>query len=211
MRQLSPIDVFLGHVEKGLKAVYGKQQGSDRAHPSNTMDDTLDDQARKHSAGLMRVNHAGEIAAQGLYNGQSLFARTPEVRERMAHSAAEETDHLAWCKGRVEELGETTSLLGPIWYGGSFAIGALASLAGDKWSLGFVKETEDQVVSHLNSHLEELPDNDRRSREIVSQMITDEMRHGDAAMELGGAALPGAIRQVMQVTAKVMTATAYRI
>jgi ubiquinone biosynthesis monooxygenase Coq7 len=156
----------------------------------------------------MRVNHAGEIAAQGLYHGQSLVARDPAIRELLEHSAREETDHLAWCEQRLRELGSRPSLLDPLWYAGSFAIGVAAGLASDRISLGFVAETERQVELHLDSHLESLPAEDVRSRAIVQQMRNDEQAHGELARQAGGVALPMPVRKVMQVTARVMTSTA---
>jgi ubiquinone biosynthesis monooxygenase Coq7 len=159
----------------------------------------------------MRVNHAGEIAAQALYHGQALTARTPRVRAALLEAARDETDHLAWCEQRVRELGSRTSLLAPVWYAGSFAIGALAGLAGDRNSLGFVAETEKQVIEHLESHLHELPPDDERSRRIVAQMQADEARHGAEARDAGGRELPGPVRNLMRRTARVMTRAAYRV
>lgn len=156
----------------------------------------------------MRVNHAGEIAAQGLYHGQSLVARDPAIRELLEHSAREETDHLAWCEQRLRELKDRPSLLDPIWYAGSFAIGVAAGLVSDKVSLGFVTETERQVGLHLESHLQRLPPSDERSRAIVQQMRADEQAHGELATRAGGVELPTPVRKVMQVTARVMTTTA---
>jgi ubiquinone biosynthesis monooxygenase Coq7 len=170
-----------------------------------------DPAARRHAAGLMRVNHAGEIAAQALYHGQALTARNPAVRRSLLEAARDETDHLAWCEQRVRELGDRTSLLAPVWYAGSFAIGALAGLAGDRTSLGFVAETERQVIEHLESHLHELPPDDERSRRIVEQMQADEDRHGSEARAAGGRELPRPVRELMRRTAKVMTGTAYRL
>ena len=159
----------------------------------------------------MRINHAGEVAAQGLYEGQSLTARLPEVREKMERAAMEENDHLAWCESRINELGSHKSLLNPLWYGGSLAIGAIAGLAGDKWSLGFVTETERQVVHHLDSHLAQLNENDQKSRAILEQMKEDEGQHATTALHAGGAELPQPIKKLMSLTSKVMTKAAYRI
>jgi ubiquinone biosynthesis monooxygenase Coq7 len=159
----------------------------------------------------MRVNHAGEIAAQALYHGQALTARNPEVRAALLGAARDETDHLAWCEQRVRELDSRTSLFAPLWYAGSFAIGALAGLAGDRTSLGFVAETERQVIEHLESHLHALPQDDDRSRRIVEQMQADEARHGTEARDAGGRDLPRLIRGLMRRTARVMTFTAYRL
>jgi ubiquinone biosynthesis monooxygenase Coq7 len=159
----------------------------------------------------MRVNHAGEIAAQGLYQGQALTARRSDVQERMRRSAMEENDHLAWCKERIEALGSRPSLLGPFWYWGSFAIGALAGAAGDKWSLGFVRETERQVVAHLKEHLQRLPEADASSRAVLEQMKADEAHHGQLAGQAGAAELPLPVQRLMGLASKVMTKTAYWI
>jgi ubiquinone biosynthesis monooxygenase Coq7 len=157
----------------------------------------------------MRVNHAGEVSAQALYQGQGLTARDPAVREAMAEAADEEVDHLAWCEERLDELRSHTSYLNPFWYLGSFSIGACAGLCGDRWSLGFVAETERQVVRHLESHLQQLPAADERSRRILAQMQEDEARHATTALEAGGAELPRPIRSLMQLCSRVMTTTAY--
>jgi ubiquinone biosynthesis monooxygenase Coq7 len=159
----------------------------------------------------MRVNHAGEIAAQGLYHGQALTARTPETRAALRRAAAEEGDHLAWCRDRLDELGSRTSVLNPIWYAGSVAIGAVAGLFGDRASLGFMAETERQVEGHLAEHLERLPTDDARSRAIVEQMQADEIGHGQAAIAAGGARLPDPVPRLMRLTARLMTGTAYWI
>lgn len=212
MQKLSVIDQFIQHIENGLKAVHASAQGTGRPHPAaNCAHTALSGSEKKHSAALMRVNHTGEIAAQALYNGQAIGAKNREVKERLELSALEETDHLAWCKQRVEQLGESTSLLGPMWYWGSFSIGVIAGLSGDKWSLGFIKETEDQVAAHLQGHLKSLPVADTCSRAIVEQMILDEQHHGEVAMSLGGEVLPDAVKGLMRATSKVMTSVSYRI
>jgi 3-demethoxyubiquinol 3-hydroxylase len=159
----------------------------------------------------MRVNHAGEVAAQALYHAQALFARDPEIRKFMMKAAREETDHLAWCETRLKELGARPSVLNPLWYAGSFGIGAVAALLGDKASLGFVAETERQVEGHLKSHLDRLPASDARSRAIVEAMCEDEVGHGEQAQRAGAAAVPGPVREFMRRTARVMTHTAYRL
>ena len=164
---------------------------------------------RRHVAGLMRVNHAGEVAAQGLYQGQAATARLDSVRAAMESAAEEENDHLAWCEQRLTELGSRPSILNPIWYAGAFTIGATAGLIGDRWSLGFVAETERQVVRHLEEHLDRLPMDDERSRAILEQMKIDEEHHGSTAEEAGGAKLPTPIRHLMGVVSKVMTRGAY--
>ena len=164
---------------------------------------------RRRAAALMRVNHSGEIAAQALYQGQALTANNDTTREALAQAGREETDHLAWCSRRITELGGHTSILNPLWYAGSFAIGAAAGLAGDALNLGFVAETERQVVEHLDRHLQVLPQQDARTRAIIKQMSSDEERHGHSAMSAGGAVLPAFTRALMKLTAKVMTRTAY--
>ena len=212
MRELTLIDHVLDQLDRGLRAVHAGAPGTRRPSPATGIPEgDLNEQERRHAAALMRVNHAGEIAAQALYNGQALAAREPEVRARLAQSAAEETDHLAWCRERMEELGQHTSRLGPFWYWGAFAIGLGAGLAGDRWSLGFIKETEDQVVRHLEGHLQALPAGDARSRAIVQQMIEDETHHGEQAMAHGGVPLPAPVRGLMRLAARVMTTTAYRL
>lgn len=174
-----------------------------------TEDAPLDSSERRHAAGLMRVNHAGEVAAQGLYQGQALTARNPQVREHLLKAAEEEQAHLNWCEQRLSELGEKPSKLQPLWHAGSLAMGALAGLAGDKWSLGFVEETEKQVAEHLGTHLQKLPETDARSRDIVERMKRDEERHGQEAADAGAKTLPLPVRAAMRRIARVMTKTAY--
>ena len=171
----------------------------------------LTEQEKTHSAGLMRVNHVGEVCAQALYAAQSAFAKTPLTREQFQKAGEEEVDHLAWTADRLQELGSRTSLLNPLWYAGSFALGAVAAKLGDPVSLGFVVETERQVEAHLDRHLEELPPNDLRSRAIVTQMRDDEVAHAEAAAQLGAEELPLPVKKVMVAMAKVMTTAAYRI
>jgi len=171
---------------------------------------TLSETERAHAAGLMRVNHVGEVCAQALYQSQKLLARDSHIQEMLNHSAQEEMDHLAWCEARVKNLGSHTSYLNPFWYAGSFAIGLIAGLAGDKWSLGFVAETEKQVENHLQSHLETLPENDQQSRAIVQQMRLDEIEHGKDAIDAGGVVLPPVIQKLMEASSKLMTSTAYK-
>lgn len=208
-RHYSLADRFLMDLHQGLRTLGGEQR-KQRENPSETTEEAqLDRSARRHAAGLMRVNHAGEVAAQALYQGQAATARLPEVREAMEEAAREEEDHLAWCEERLAELGEKPSRLGPFWYAGSFAIGALAGIAGDKWSLGFVAETEKQVCDHLEGHLEKLPEQDQKSRAIVEQMRDDEARHGQTAKDAGGADLPQPVRESMKLASKVMTRLAY--
>jgi ubiquinone biosynthesis monooxygenase Coq7 len=209
--RLSLVDRLIEEFDRGLRTVAAANVAA-RPNPAGTSPESVSDPAaRRHAAGLMRVNHAGEIAAQALYHGQALTARNPAVRHALLEAARDETDHLAWCEQRVRELGDRTSLLAPVWYAGSFAIGALAGLAGDRTSLGFVAETERQVIEHLESHLHELPPADERSRRIVAQMQADEERHGSEARASGGRDLPRAVREAMRRTARVMTVTAYHL
>jgi ubiquinone biosynthesis monooxygenase Coq7 len=206
------IDRFIIEFDTALRSVLGGAHAQRPAPGSDNSTTTLlDAKEREHAAGLMRVNHVGEVCAQALYQSQKLVARNPEIRQMLQHSAQEEMDHLAWCETRLQELGSHTSYLNPIWYAGSFAIGLAAGLAGDKWSLGFVAETEKQVENHLESHLEKLPTEDERSRAIVDQMRIDEIEHGQAAISAGGAVLPEPIQRLMQAMSKVMTSTAYKI
>lgn len=204
-------DLLLTEVDRALRTVAAANVAA-RPFPGAREPETVEDPAaRRHAAALMRVNHAGEIAAQALYHGQAFTARKPGLRDALLEAARDETDHLAWCEQRVRELGSRTSLLAPVWYAGSFAIGALAGLAGDRTSLGFVSETERQVVEHLESHLQELPPGDERSRKVVVQMQADEDRHGSDARAAGGRELPDPIRRLMRATARIMTRTAYRV
>jgi ubiquinone biosynthesis monooxygenase Coq7 len=207
-RVLSPIDRLLELADSGLAASFAKPAAS-RPTPGEPAANPLEPARRRHAAGLMRVNHAGEIAAQGLYYGQALTARSPQTREALLRAASEEGDHLAWCRARLDELGSRTSLLNPLWYAGSVAIGALAGLFGDRASLGFMAETERQVEGHLAGHLERLPAGDLRSRSIVEQMQSDEVGHGRAAVEAGAMELPEPVPQLMRLAARIMTGTAY--
>jgi len=210
------LDTFISAADRALRALLAPPAAG-RPVPSPPIardgargDAALTADEKRESAALMRVNHAGEVAAQALYHAQALLARDPQVREFMLHAAREETDHLAWCETRLEELGARPSVLNPLWYAGSFGIGALAALMGDKASLGFVAETERQVEGHLKSHLERLPAEDARSRAIVQAMVHDEVGHGRQAENAGAASLPGPVRELMRRTARVMTHTSYR-
>lgn len=211
-RNLSFADKLIIGADQALRTVFAPSAGGARKSPAKDIDETtLAENERRHAAGLMRVNHAGEIAAQALYHGQALTARLDGVREAMRKAAQEENDHLAWCEERISELQSRTSLLNPVWYAGSFALGAAAGLTGDRWSLGFVAETERQVVRHLEEHLGRLPKKDMKSRQILEQMKKDEIRHGEAAARAGAKDLPGPLRKLMRLTAKIMTRSAYRI
>jgi ubiquinone biosynthesis monooxygenase Coq7 len=206
------VDRFILEFDTALRSVVG---GANAARPIPGSEagggTTLNADERKHAAGLMRVNHVGEVCAQALYQSQKLVARNSQIQEMLDHSGQEEMDHLAWCETRLKELGSHTSYLNPFWYAGSFAIGLAAGLAGDKWSLGFVAETEKQVENHLESHLQKLPEDDHRSRAIVDQMRLDEIAHGQAALHAGGVNLPEPIQKMMQTMSKLMTTTAYKI
>lgn len=211
-RRLSFLDRVIVDLDRGLKALGGASPAQGRGNPAGELPEArLSEAERRHAAGLMRVDHSGEVAAQALYHGQALSARTPRLREAMQQAAREEGDHLRWCSERLEELADRASRLDPLWYVGSFAIGAAAGLAGDRWSLGFVVETERQVVRHLQGHLASLPPEDARSRAILEQMRADEDVHATTAVEAGAAELPQPVKRLMTLTARVMTETAYRI
>jgi len=211
-RQLTPLDRLLTSVNNALRTVAAPAGRPARPSPAADLEDApLDEREKAHAAGLMRVNHAGEVCAQALYQGHAAVARDPEIEEQMQKAAEEEFDHLAWCEQRLEELGESPSKLSPFWYAGAFAIGAASGILGDKWSLGFIAETEDQVCAHLDSHLEKLPHSDKRSRTIVAQMRDEEAEHGENAIDAGAAELPQPVKRLMRLTARIMTSTAYRI
>jgi len=211
-RHYSPFDRLLINVDRGLRTVFGRPETSGRPDPADACAEAdLGARERDEAARLMRVNHSGEVSAQALYQGQALTARLPQVREKMEQAALEENDHLQWCARRTRELGGRTSLLNPLWYAGSLAIGAAAGWAGDKWSLGFIVETERQVVRHLEDHLRRVSPRDGKSRAILEQMKIDESRHATTALNAGGAPLPAPVRGLMAFTSRVMTKTAYWI
>ena len=211
-RHYSPLDNLIISLDQAVRTVAGRPLVTDRPNPATEAADAeLTDAQREEAIRLMRINHAGEVSAQALYQGQALTARLSEVRERMEEAAREENDHLEWCEQRVKELGGRVSLLNPFWYAGSFLIGATAGAVGDKWSLGFVSETERQVVKHLEDHLTRLPPEDGRSRAILEQMKEDEAHHGATAKAAGGADLPAPVKGVMGLMSKVMTTLAYRV
>ena len=210
IRQLTPLDRLLASANNALRTVATPAGRSARPNPAeHIIDAELDARQRAHAAGLMRVNHAGEVCAQALYQGHAAVARDKSIEAQIQQAADEEFDHLAWCEERIHELGENVSKLSPFWYAGAFAIGAASGMLGDKWSLGFIAETEKQVCAHLDSHLENLPEDDAKSRAIVEQMRDEEEEHGDNAVAAGAAELPAPVRRLMQMTAKVMTKTAY--
>ncbi|ORU92581.1 MAG: 2-octaprenyl-3-methyl-6-methoxy-1,4-benzoquinol hydroxylase [Cycloclasticus sp. symbiont of Poecilosclerida sp. N] len=211
-RTFSPADILITHADRVIRTLSGHAKTTGRANPADGLAETeLSKQETKLSAQLMRVNHAGEVAAQALYQGQALTAKNKATQEKLNQAAEEENDHLAWCKKRVNELGERTSILDPLWYAGSLTLGAVAGLAGDKWNLGFLAETEKQVVSHIERHLDKLPKGDEKTRAILQQMRTDENEHATTAIENGGAALPEPIKQGMKLISKVMTKTSFWI
>jgi len=205
------IDRFIIGFDRALRTLAGTAQSA-RPRPGASIPDAeLTATERRHAAGLMRINHTGEVCAQALYSAQALVARDPSVKDRFAAAAREEEDHLAWTQARLDELGSRTSLLNPAWYAGAFAIGVAAGLAGDRTNLGFVVETERQVEEHLTTHMETLPPRDAKSRAIVDRMREDEARHGGMAYEAGGQTLPLPVRGVMRLAADVMRAIAYRV
>jgi ubiquinone biosynthesis monooxygenase Coq7 len=211
-RRLSLVDRLVIAADSVLRTRAGGPTAADRRSPAARHPETaLVDGDREVAVRLMRVNHSGEVAAQALYEGQALTARESSVRRALRRAAREEEDHLVWCADRVRELGGTPSALNPLWYAGSYAIGALAGLAGDARSLGFIAETERQVVEHLDGHLERLPAADERSRAILEQMQADEAKHGEDAERAGGEPMPPLVRSFMRLTARVMTGTAYWI
>jgi ubiquinone biosynthesis monooxygenase Coq7 len=211
-RQFTPIDRFISAVDQALRLSTGVTPTVARANPAGQLAESeMDEQTRRHVAGLMRVNHSGEICAQALYAGQAATARNLGVRAEMEKASQEEIDHLSWCGQRLEELDSHTSVLNPLWYAGSFAIGAVAGLAGDGWSLGFLKETEIQVEAHLEDHIGRLPEGDRRSQAILDQMKTDEAKHAEMASAAGAFELPQPVKQAMTFASRIMKAVAYRI
>ena len=213
MLHLTPIDHLINHVDSALRTLIPSAATAERPSPALSVQDDgeMSHSERKHAAGLMRINHTGEVCAQALYQGQALTARLPDVREAMEHAAQEEIDHLVWCEERLNELGSRTSLLNPAFYGLSYGIGAIAGALGDKYSLGFVAATEDQVCKHLNEHMERLPEQDKRSRAVLAQMHEDELKHATVALEAGGVRFPKPIKAVMTQLSKVMTASTYRL
>ena len=209
---LSALDQLLIQFDQALRSCMPGVGQSGRKSPAQGIDGSeLSNSEKRHAAGLMRINHTGEVCAQALYQGQAMTAKLGEVRAAMEHAAAEESDHLAWCDQRLGELGSQPSILNPLWYALSFGVGATAGLAGDKWSLGFVAETEQQVCDHLEDHLQKLPEQDEKSKAILEQMIVDEKQHGETARQAGGAELPLAVRLAMTSMSQVMKKTTYQI
>jgi len=210
-RRFSLVDRLLAPADQALRTLSGVATAS-RPYPAGAVGETITQPAdRRRIGALMRVNHSGEVSAQALYQGQAFVAPPGVVKETLLEAGREEIDHLDWCARRIEELGERVSILNPLWYAGSFAIGMLAGISGDRFSLGFVAETERQVGEHLQKHLQQLPEEDARTRAIIEQMHSDEERHGSNAMSAGGAPLSLPVRSLMRIVAKIMTLTATRI
>ena len=209
-RHYTPVDDLLINLDQAVRTLFGQSATTGRPNPAADAPPTeLPPEERRLAGRLMRVNHTGEVCAQALYQGQALTARLTVVRDRMEQATIEENDHLTWCETRLQELDSRPSVLNPLFYAGAFAIGALAGATGDRWSLGFVAETEQQVVEHLNNHLERLPADDQPSRAILEQMKEDEARHAANAMAAGAARLPFPVRALMKGVSKVMTQTTY--
>ncbi|RDC53323.1 demethoxyubiquinone hydroxylase family protein [Acinetobacter sp. RIT592] len=211
MRQYTGLDKLIHSFDQALRSLVPGTTSSQRENPAQPVETQLTVIDARHVAGLMRVNHSGEVCAQALYHGQAMTAKLPNVRREMEQAAIEEQDHLAWCENRLKELDSHTSLLNPVWYGLSFGMGAIAGIAGDKYSLGFVAETERQVSMHLQHHLSQLPPQDERSRRILEQMNEDELHHRDTALNAGGVDLPVPVKIAMTGISKLMTKTSYFI
>ena len=213
MRMLSTLDKFINNIDLAIQTLSPpSSRTTERQHPDEGIEDSpLSKKEKKHTAGLMRINHTGEVCAQALYQGQALTAKLDKVRDKMQQAALEEVEHLAWCEKRLDELDSKPSILNPFFYLSSLMIGASAGLIGDKWSLGFVVETERQVTAHLESHLAKLAKNDKKSHAILEQMKTDESHHATVALEAGGRELPSPIKSIMKLTSKIMTKTTYYI
>ncbi|KTC92216.1 2-polyprenyl-3-methyl-6-methoxy-1,4-benzoquinone monooxygenase [Legionella cincinnatiensis] len=213
MRKTNTIDALIDKIDNTLRTLFPPTQriGTRHSPAKDLPEASLSPQEKKHISGLMRVNHAGEVCAQALYQGQALTAQLTHIKKQMSDAAAEEIDHLAWCEERLTELGSKTSLLNPLWYGGSFILGALAGLAGDRVSLGFVMETERQVSAHLLRHLQKLPAKDKKSHSLLTKMKEDEEQHATLAMESGAIELPYVIKLLMHIVSKLMTKSSYYI
>jgi ubiquinone biosynthesis monooxygenase Coq7 len=210
VRTYTTTDVVFLLADDALTTLFGRPRTTGRENPGATVDEgQLSTFEKAQSARLMRVNHSGEVCAQALYRSQALTARSGALKKRMVQAAREENDHLRWCEDRIETLGGKKSLLNPIWYAGSFALGAVAGLIGDRWNLGFLAETERQVEKHLEGHLDRLPESDARSRAVVRQMKEDELSHATSALQAGAAELPDPIKNWMRLTSRVMTKTSH--
>ena len=205
------MDKLIAEFDRALRAIAGVANAARPSPAEEQPEAELEPQARSHAAALMRVNHVGEVCAQALYQGQALTARNPRIKSALQQAAREEQDHLAWSAERIRELGGRPSMLNPLWYAGSFSIGALAGFLGDRWNLAFLAETERQVEDHLTGHLEALPGNDERTRAVVAAMRADEAKHGSTARGLGGEELPAPVKAAMRFASKIMTTIAYRV
>lgn len=211
-KQQHSLDQLIVQFDQALRTLVPGSSTARRSSPANTVvEQELSADERRKAASLMRINHTGEVCAQALYQGQALTAKLPDIRHAMEEAAQEEVDHLAWCEQRLQQLDSRGSVLNPAWYAMSFGLGAAAGLAGDKWSLGFVAETEEQVCEHLRDHLQQLPEKDGKSKAVLQQMLTDEKQHGDTARQAGGANLPMPIKLAMKAMSVVMKKAAYRI
>ncbi len=211
-RRLSLVDRLITEADTVLRTITNRGHSAERPSPAEGHTESeMSETERRHVAGLMRVNHTGEVCAQALYQGQALTARLPTVREEMQQAAQEEVDHLVWCEERLRELNSHTSYLNPAWYGMSFALGAIAGAIGDQVSLGFVAATEERVCNHLRDHLQQLPEGDRKSQLILQQMLEDEQRHGENALDAGGSDFPRPVKDAMTAVSKLMTGSSYRI
>ena len=205
------LDQFITTFDAGLRTVFASAQAARPRPDADLEESALDDASKRHAAALMRINHVGEICAQALYSGQAITSKNPQIVKALQHAAAEEIDHLAWCEARIKELGGRKSLLNPLWYAGSFTLGTVAGALGDRWNLGFLAETENQVATHLQSHLQQLSDEDIKTRTIVHQMQQDEAAHASEANALGASELPAPIKAGMKIASKIMTKTAFYI
>ena len=208
---MTKFDEWIVEFDKGLRTLFAPARTTRPLPGSNLAEAEMGAEEKRLAAALMRVNHSGEVCAQALYQGQALTARQPEIRHALKEASDEETEHLNWCENRISELDGRKSLLNPAWYAGSLVFGALAGALGDKWSLGFLAETERQVVHHLDGHLQRLPAQDQKSRAIVEQMKEDEAKHAVTALEQGAAELPAPVKLAMKLSARMMTATAFRV
>ena len=202
---------FITTFDAGLRTLFASTHAARPRPDADLEEPALDDASKHHAAALMRINHVGEVCAQALYSGQAITSKNPQIVKALQRAAAEETDHLAWCEARISELGGHKSLLNPLWYAGSFTLGAVAGALGDKWNLGFLAETESQVAAHLQNHLQELSNADIKTRTIVNQMQQDEAAHASEANALGASELPAPIKAGMKIASKIMTKTAYYI
>lgn len=212
MRNYSLVDQLCLHADKLLRTLGGRVASTEHARPNPNLaipEADLDTEQKKHIAGLMRVNYAGEVCAQALYQGQALTTRNPDLKLKLTQAGLEEEDHLRWCQSRIHELDSHVSYLNPIWYMGSFSLGVIAGLCGDKWNLGFLEETEKQVTAHLEDHLQKIPKSDLRTHAILETMRQEEAEHARLAHNIGAAELPQPIKSTMSFVSKIMTSTAY--